>query len=128
MRGDIVNFNIDRSRPICNQICERICVLIANNKITAKEKLSSVREFAVNIGVNPNTIQKSYDMLEKNGIIYSIHGSGWYVSENVTLAKKVVEEIVKNKIDSFLSEMNELGFDNETTLKLLDKRLGDSNE
>jgi GntR family transcriptional regulator len=123
-----MNWVIDRSRPICPQICEQLCVFIANKEIASKEKLSSVRELAVKIGVNPNTVQKSYDLLEEKGIIYSIHGSGWYVCEDITLAKSVVEELVKNKIQSFLKEMSDLGFDNKTTIKILNERYGDSDE
>lgn len=123
-----MNWIIDRNRPICPQICEQLCVLIANNKIKANEKLSSVREFALKISVNPNTVQKSYDLLEEKGIIFSVHGSGWYVSEDVTLAKNVVDEIVKKKIEIFIKEMNDLGIDFNTTMKFLNERFGDGNE
>ena len=116
-----MKWNIDKSHPICPQIFEQLCCFIANNKIHSKEKLFSVRELAVKLGVNPNTVQKSYDLLEEKGIIFSVRGSGWYVSDDVTLAKEVLDKVIKEKIDVFLAEMNQFGIEKKHVIKFLNE-------
>ena len=66
-----MNWTLDKSRPICPQICELISVAIANGEFAANEKLLSVREVALLAGVNPNTVQKSFEDLERRGVIHS---------------------------------------------------------
>ena len=91
--GGIMKWELDKSRAICPQICEQLCVFIASGKLSSGAKLFSVREVAVSAGVNPNTVQKSFEQLEQKGIIYSVRGSGWYVGENVSSAKEMVNEL-----------------------------------
>ena len=123
-----MKWNINKSRPICPQICEEICLGIKNKKLLPKEKIYSVRELALKLGVNPNTVQKSFDILEEQGIIYSIRGSGWFVSENVQLANEVVEQIIQKLIDDFIKEMGILGYDVNMTLDYLNERYGEKHE
>ena len=92
---------IDKNRPICPQICEQICVAISKGELEPKSKIYSVRELALEIGVNPNTVQKSYDELEKKGVLNSIRGSGWYVSEDISIAKEVVSKIYTNAVSLY---------------------------
>ena len=96
---------IDKKRPICPQICEQLCLRIADGTFAPHAKILSVREIAVAAGVNPNTVQHSLDELERKGILYSVRGSGWFVGEDVTLAKKVFAGILaQNRILFFLGE------------------------
>ena len=60
-----MQWTLDKSRPICPQICEQICLAVANGEFAAGEKLFSVREVALMLGVNPNTVQKSFEELER---------------------------------------------------------------
>ena len=96
-----------------------MCCLIVNKKLLSREKIYSVRELAVKLGVNPNTVQKTYDLLEEKKIIFSVRGSGWYVSEDVSLAKEVLDGVIKGKINTFLEEMQQLGIDKNTVLNYL---------
>lgn len=120
-----MNWNINKSNPICPQIYENICVGIANGTLAPKSKLPSVRELAVELGVNPNTVQKSYTLLEEEGIVYSVPASGRYVSENIELAVKVVSSIRDKKIDIFIQEMKQLGYSNEEVIKYIKERYGE---
>ena len=74
---------IDKGRPICPQICEQLCLRIANGMFAPHEKILSVREIAVAAGVNPNTVQRSLEELERRGILYSVRGSGWFVADDI---------------------------------------------
>ena len=102
---------IDKNRPICPQICEQLCLRIANGTFAPQEKLLSVREIAVAAGVNPNTVQRSLEDLERKGILYSVRGSGWFVGEDITLAKEVFEAILTQKTADYFAAMGTLGMD-----------------
>ena len=105
----------DKSRPICPQIVEQLCVRIGNGSLQPGQRLKSVRETALESGVNPNTVQKAFEQLEAKGIIYSVRGSGWFVSPDMEHAKDEAERIVKGKITSFFAEMEALGYTAQQT-------------
>lgn len=124
----MVLWNIDKSRPICPQICEHICVAITNNSIKTNEKLLSIRELAIKIGVNPNTVQKSYEILEEKQVIRSVRGSGWYVCDNISQAIEFVEKMKKEKAEFFIKEMKKLGFSDVELIEYIKTNWGDNNE
>lgn len=100
---------MDKDRPICPQIEEQISAQIASGAFCPDEKLKSVREIAVEAGVNPNTVQKAFSNLERDGLIYSRVGSGWYVGNARELAEKKVERVAREKVSRFVADMTLLG-------------------
>ena len=103
----------DKNRPICPQIEEQICVTIASGELKADDKLLSVREVALEAGVNPNTVQKAFEGLEKEGLIYSVRGSGWYVSDSTEKAKELTKQIIETKTKAYFNDMKLLGLSME---------------
>ena len=67
-------------RPIYEQIVDRFQILILNGGLEPGEQLPSVRNLAVDLSINANTIQRAYGELEKRGLIYSVKGRGNFVS------------------------------------------------
>ena len=116
-----MNWTLDKSRPICPQICEQICVAVANGEFSAGERLLSVREIALLAGVNPNTVQKSFEELERLGVIHSVRCSGWYVNENTDAAKEEVTTLRMKKTEEYLSSMLQLGCDFDDVIKYLNE-------
>ena len=104
-------WTLDKSRPICPQIGELICVAIAMGELAANEKLPSVREIALEAGVNPNTVQKALDELEGRGLIHSVPCSGWYVNENRSVATEEVNRLRAKRAEEYLLAMAKLGCD-----------------
>lgn len=104
---------LNKGRPICPQIYEQICVGIANGELLPNERLLSVRELAVQVGVNPNTVQHAFDLLETDGILYSVRGSGWFVCEDTQKAKEVLQRIIDEAVADYFCKMNALGIDAE---------------
>ena len=90
---------LEGGAPIYEQLIARITELISSGTLAENEKLPAVREVAKSLGVNPNTVQKAYAMLEQSGLIYSIPAKGSYVGK----AEKT-EEIIKKKILGTLSD------------------------
>ena len=108
-----MGWNLDKKRPLCPQICEQICVLIAKGELKPGDRLMSVRDVAVSASVNPNTVQKSFEQLEQRGVIYSKRGSGWYVSETDTNAANVRKDLIRTKTESYIRDMMALGLSGE---------------
>ena len=75
-------FSIDLTSrmPIYEQIYQKIVMLILNGTLAENDQLPSVRLLAKSTGVNPNTVSKAYQELERNGVIYSVPGRGSFVS------------------------------------------------
>ncbi|MBE6570842.1 MAG: GntR family transcriptional regulator [Ruminococcaceae bacterium] len=67
-------------RPIYEQIKEKMKFLIIGGAMKEGEKIPSVRELAVSMAINPNTIQKAYKELESEGYIYSMAAKGYFVT------------------------------------------------
>ena len=108
---------LDKNRAICPQICERICVQIASGMLSPNQKLCSVRELAVRLSVNPNTVQKAFEQLESQHLIYSVRGLGWFVCEQCDTAKDIVQQIVQGKVQSFFKDLESLGISKEQIIQ-----------
>lgn len=82
-------------RPMYEQVMERFQQLILCGALTANTQMPSVRSLAMELSVNPNTIQRAYQELERNGYIYTIKGKGSFVSEASNAASNKRREIQK---------------------------------
>ncbi|PWA10074.1 GntR family transcriptional regulator [Pueribacillus theae] len=98
------------SKPIYFQLAERINRQIVRNELHAGDKLLSVREMAVQSGVNPNTVQRTYSELERMGIVETRRGQGTFVTENVDVLTNLRETMKEEYISNFVNDMKELGF------------------
>ena len=99
---------IDKERPICPQINEQIAARIALGEFKPQERLASVRDVAVAAGVNPNTVQKAFESLEAEGLIYSVRGSGWFVSDAVGTAQQKLQKLAEEKINALFQSLKTL--------------------
>lgn len=106
-----MEWTLDKNRPISPQLCEKLAVMISVGECKPNERLMSVREVALSAGVNPNTVQKSYEELERKGLIYSVRGSGWFVNSDITVANDLVNDLIKEKTKVFFEDMVKLGLD-----------------
>lgn len=116
-----MNWTLDKSRPICPQICELICVAVANGEFSSGEKLLSVREIALLAGVNPNTVQKSFEELEQRGVIHSVRCSGWYVNENTGAATDELQSLRMKMTEDYINEMSKLGCNLDEIIKYINE-------
>ena len=101
----------NRQRPICPQICEHICVCIARGELAPHQRVPSVREMAADIRVNPNTVQHAFSLLEQQGVLYSVQGTGWFAGENISVAQDVLRRLTQEKVTAFFEDMSNLGLD-----------------
>jgi GntR family transcriptional regulator len=100
--------------PIYLQIMDLIKMDIVTGTLKSKDKLPSVREMAMTLKVNPNTLQRAYQELERLGVVYTQRGTGTFVGEEENMVEDLKKEMAKEVIDSFILRMKSLGFtDNE---------------
>lgn len=76
----MITIDYRSSEPIYDQIVKGILRLKAVGALSTGDKLPSVRALALEIGINPNTVQKAYALLESGGVIYSVPGKGSFLS------------------------------------------------
>ena len=81
-------------RPLNEQVAEKIMNLIAQGGLSPGEKLPSVRNLALDLSVNPNTVQRAYAALEEKGYITTITGRGNYVSEERSWKEGLKSEVL----------------------------------
>ncbi len=119
-----MNWTLDKSRPICPQLCEIICVGVASGEYLPGAKLLSVREIALLAGVNPNTVQKSFEELERRGVIHSVRCSGWYVNDNTDAAAEELKSLRMKKTEEYLAAMAQLGCSTDEIIKYINECQG----
>lgn len=93
--------------PIYEQITKNVERLIALGILKQDEKLPSVRNLAIELSINPNTIQKAYQQLEQKNLIYTIQGIGNFVSQNnLAVKNQKLEELKTEILQSFITAKN----------------------
>jgi GntR family transcriptional regulator len=109
--------------PIYLQIIDIIKQDIVVGKLKAGQKMPSVRELAGILKVNPNTMQRVYQELERERITFTKRGMGTYVTEEEKTISSFKEEISKKIIFDFVEGMSKLGFSNKEMINTLKKYL-----
>ena len=117
----MIILDLKDSRPLYEQIVERFQHLILCGSLPEDEKLPSVRNLAMELSINPNTIQKAYGELEREGFIYSVKGRGNFVSSNHNL-KETKKEELKQQILALVKEGESIGLTREDIVTLLQER------
>ena len=102
----------DVNRPIYLQILDSICEQILDGKLEPDGRILSVREYGAQLGVNPNTIMRTYEKLTTDGIIYNKRGLGFFISQDAR--EKVLEykktEFVNETVPKIRRQLQLLGF------------------
>lgn len=109
--------------PIYIQLVERINRQIVRQDLKPGDKLPSVREMAIQVGINPNTVQRTYRELELMGIVETRRGQGTFVTENKQVLEKLREMMKESRIESFVREMSEMGYSAEEMMEGLNRYL-----
>ena len=99
-------------RPIYEQVVEKLSQLIVCGALEPDSKLPSVRNLAIDLSVNPNTIQRAYAQLEQDGYLYTVTGRGNFVSDSSSW-KKGRMSAVENELRQVLKEARQTGMSRE---------------
>lgn len=104
----MITIDYQSRAPIYEQIVERFQMLILKGILQPDDQMPSVRSLAVQLSINPNTIQKAYTLLEQQGYIYPVKGRGNFVSGSGCLAKEKQLAFYKD-FESLLQYGTEIG-------------------
>ena len=117
-----MDFSIQGSRPIWQQLTEQLARRIITGAYPLGSRFPAVRELAAEAGVNPNTMQRALADLEREGLMHSNRTSGRYVTEDKSMIAQIRGQIADERISEFLAGMSQLGFTEQEILSLLEKR------
>ena len=104
------------SRPIYEQIVENFKLQIYKGILQPDDQMPSVRSLSMELSTNPNTVQKAYAELERQGFIYTVKGRGNFVKSNEILKDNKKEELIRAVVD-LLIEAKEIGIPIEELVK-----------
>ena len=106
-----MNFNSEK--PIYLQIADHISERILSGEIRPEERIPSVREYGADIGVNPNTVMRTYEKLTFDGIIFNKRGIGYFVSPDAIdlILDKERKEFLEKDVPLIRRKMDLLGLD-----------------
>ncbi|MCC8136972.1 MAG: GntR family transcriptional regulator [Clostridiales bacterium] len=113
----MIGIDLQNRKPIYEQIAERFETLIVNGVLEPDSQMPSVRSLAMELSINPNTIQKAYSMLEQQGYIYPVKGRGNFVSGNGALMKQKKQESVFQSLNELVQKGKELDIAREDFLE-----------
>lgn len=116
----MLELNFKSGVPICDQIVNGFIRMKALGLVESGEQMPSVRRLAVELSVNPNTIQKAYQMLESNGIIYSVKGKGSFISSDAAADIAVIKSAKKDFRRAAVSA-KELGLKRDELIEIIDE-------
>lgn len=85
----MIQLDLQSRLPIYEQLKAKITELVMLGELKPDDQLPSVRSFARDLGINPNTVQKAYQELERERIIYSVAGRGSYINPEITLNEQL---------------------------------------
>lgn len=117
-----MTFAFSRDKPIYSQLVDCICGDILKGKLSPGDRLPSVREYAVEMGVNVNTVQRVYKVLEAMHITETKRGQGTFITTNIERIYELREEMKKELAQNYLATIEAFGFSKEEMLTILQKK------
>ena len=120
----MISLDYKDKRPLYEQISEKLKELMAVGGFMENSKLPSVRALAVDLSINPNTIQRAYAELERQGYIYSIKGKGNFVAETKVLQYLKSEEL-KERFSRLVEEAIRLGMSDDEIMGYIERTLSE---
>lgn len=105
-------------RPIYEQVVEKFRVLILNGVLEPGSQMPSVRQLAMELSVNPNTIQRAYMELEQQGFIYPVKGRGNFIADSSQI-QKAGREKYHQELKETVEKGRTLGFTEEAMIEII---------
>lgn len=119
-------FQIDLSQPLYEQILDQIRSSVARGEIGLGEKIPSVRELAIGLKVNPNTVMRAYQELERDGLTEKRRGQGTFITTSKDNIASFKTELAKRYCMEFVGKMKSLGYTEQDMISWIVDRKGAS--
>ena len=122
-----MNWHFNSDMPIYTQLVSQIKFAIVSGELPPGERMSTVRDLASEAGVNPNTMQRAFQELEREGLVFSQRSSGRFVTEDVSIIEKAKMALAQEHISKFITSMERLGYDRAEIIALLEGKNEEDN-
>ena len=122
-----MEWSIRNDLPIYSQLMEQIKLALVSGGFSPGERLPSVRDLAAEAGVNPNTMQRALQELEREGLVYSQRTAGRFVTEEAEKIAGVKKDLAARQVRDFLEAMEKLGFQGGELLALIRENMKEEN-
>lgn len=119
-----MDWSFRSDQPIYSQIVQQIRLAIISGTYPPGQRLMSVRDMAAEAGVNPNTMQRALQDLEREGMVCSQRTTGRFVTEDPTVIEQARTKVAEEQIRVFFETMRKLGYPREAILALLKEEEG----
>lgn len=116
----------DGQIPVYQQIIESIKAKIVTGNLKAGDKLPSIRELSEELMVNPNTLQRVFMELEREGLVYAQRGIGNFISDAPDLISTLKSTQAEKYASRFIGEVTELGMTRDEVVGLIEKMMEES--
>ena len=113
----------EADKPIYLQIIDKLSKQIVRGELKPGDKLPSVREMAIQSGVNPNTIQRTYSEMERMDMVETKRGQGTFVVERESIVEQLKTNMEEKVVETFIKNMREIGIDDQQVVKSVQKYL-----
>ncbi|MCL6459248.1 MAG: GntR family transcriptional regulator [Gorillibacterium sp.] len=114
-----MGMEFDNNLPIYIQIMNYIKQEIVMGKLSPGDKIPSVRELAAELRINPNTVQRTFQELEREEIVETRRGLGRYVTSEEAKIMAIKKEMAGDLLERFIRGMQELGFKGEEIVDVI---------
>ena len=118
-----ITIDDDSGIPIWLQLRNRLIYLITSGFYETGDKLPTVREMAVELGINYNTVSKVYQDIERDGYIVSKRGKGTFVHDKYRNTSETADNPVESLVDVFIQQCREIGVPRADIVELVERRL-----
>ena len=122
----MITIDYQSKLPLYEQIAERFQAMILRDALPPGSQMPSVRSLAMDLSINPNTIQKAFSLLEQRGYIYTVRGRGNYVADTARLAEQEKASLLK-EVNNLLIQGKELGISRKEFIAVVDMLYGKEN-
>ena len=114
-----MDYRFNDNIPIYIQLVEMIKTDIVSGKYQPGDKLPAVRDLAMELGVNPNTVQRAFSELEREDLVKSDRTNGRYVTEDKKKIKELLKVLSEKYIDELFEKLNSLGMSDGQIVKMI---------
>ena len=114
-----MDYRFNDNIPIYIQLVEMIKTDIVSGKYQPGDKLPAVRDMAMELGVNPNTVQRAFSELEREDLVKSDRTNGRYVTDDKKKIKGLLKTLSEKYINELFEKLNLLGMSDEQIVKMI---------
>lgn len=114
-----MDWQFHNDQPIYTQLVDQIKFAIVSGALPAGARMAAVRDLALEAGVNPNTMQRALQQLEREGLVYAQRSSGRFVTEDLAVIAGAKAALAAEHIRRFRAAMRSLGYTMEESIRLL---------